>query len=130
MQEQRNENPVALQLVYHILVWILEILLVFLVIVGITSCCRQSYRFCYEVFGSVSAAEEPGQNKDFQVNEEDTMFRVATRLREENLIVNRYSFYIRTTLMDQSQLQLRSGNYVLNTSMDYEEIINELTVSE
>ena len=129
MQEQRNENPVALQLVYHILVWILEILLVFLVIVGIISCCRWSYRFCYEVFGSVAAEEEPGRNKDFQVNEEDTMFRVAERLRKENLIVNRYSFYVRTTLMDQSQLQLRPGNYVLNTSMDYEEIINELTIS-
>lgn len=130
MQEQKKENPVAIQLIYHILVWILEILLVFLVIIGIISCCQKSYHFCYEVFGSVSAAKEPGQNKDFQVNEEDTMFRVAARLREENLIVNRYSFYVRTTLMDQSQLQLRPGNYVLNTSMDYEEIINELTMSK
>lgn len=130
MQEQGKENPVVLQLVYHMLVWILEILLVFLVIVGIISCCQRSYRFCYEVFGSVPAAEEPGQNKDFQVNEEDTMFRVAARLKEENLIVGRYSFYVRATLMDQSQLQLRPGNYVLNTSMDYEEIINELTMSE
>lgn len=130
MQKQGNKNPVALQLVYHMLVWVLEILLVFLVIVGIIACCRRGYRFCYEVFGSVPAAEAPGQNKDFQVNEEDTMFQVAVRLSEKKLIVSRYSFYVRAALMDQSQLQLRSGNYVLNTSMDYEEIINELTVSE
>lgn len=130
MQERGKGNKVIFRLAYNVVVLVVEILLVLLVAFGIIKCCQSSYHFCYEVFGSVSLEEEPGQNKDFQVRKSDDMYRVAKRLRKEKLIKNPYSFYARTMMMDQSQIKLRPGSYVLNTSMDYEEIINELTMSE
>ena len=66
----------------------------------------------------------------FQVREGDTMYQVAKRLAKEDLIVGRFSFYARTTLMEREQIRLRPGSYVLNTSMDYQEIIDRLTISD
>ena len=54
---------------------------------------------------------------------------VAERLEQENLIVNSRSFYIRTRLMDPETVMLRPGEYMLNTSMTYEEIINQMTAA-
>lgn len=130
MQERGKSNKVIFRLAYNVVVLVAEILLVLLVVFGVVRCCQGSYHFCYEVFGSVSMEKEPGQNKDFQVKETDDMFRVAKRLQKEKLIKNPYSFYARTLMMDQSEINLRPGSYVLNTSMDYEEIVNELTMSE
>ena len=130
MQERGKSNKVIFRLAHNVVVLVVEILLVLLVAFGVVKCCQGSYHFCYEVFGSVSLEEEPGQNKDFLVKESDDMYRVAKRLYKEKLIKNPYSFYARTIMMDQNEIKLRSGSYVLNTSMDYEEIINELTMSE
>lgn len=130
MQGQKEETRVILQLVYHILVLVVDMLVLLLVVFVIIRCCQASYQFCYEIFGSVSAGEIPGEDKVFQVTETDTMYHVAKRLSKEGLIVNSYSFYARTLFMDESELKLRPGSYVLNTSMDYEKIIDKLTTSE
>lgn len=106
-----------------------NILAMILLIYGISLTCMQGYQFCYEIFGSVIVEDAPGTDQTFQVKETDTMWQVATHLEEANLIVNRYSFYLRTKLMDPDAILLRSGEYVLNTSMTYEEIINQLTTS-
>ena len=58
------------------------------------------------------------------------MFDVATRLKEDNIITDNYAFYIRTKLMDTDKTILKTGVYTLNTSMDYETIINMLTFKE
>ncbi|MDE6851369.1 MAG: endolytic transglycosylase MltG [Lachnospiraceae bacterium] len=106
-----------------------NLLLTILVFYGIGSACLQGYHFCYEIFGSVVVEDAPGTEQTFQVMESDTMWEVAERLEQEDLIVNRYSFYIRTKLMDPRTVELYPGEYVLNTSMTYEEIINQLTTS-
>lgn len=130
MQERGKGNKVISRLVYNISISVVEILLVLLIVFGIIKCCQSSYHFCYEVFASVSVDEKPGKNKVFQVRESDDMYHVAKRLGKEKLIKNPYSFYVRTMMMDQTEIVLRPGSYVLNTGMDYEEIINELTMSE
>lgn len=106
-----------------------NLLLMVLVIYGIGTACRQGYHFCYEIFGAVVMEDAPGTEQNFLVTEADTMWDVAGRLEREDLIVNRYSFYIRTKLMDPETVALHPGEYVLNTSMTYEEIINQLTAS-
>lgn len=130
MQGKEKGNGVVFHLFYHLLIWVIELLLLLLIFFGIIWGCQKSYQFCYEVFGSVAIEEKPGQEREFEVKQEDTMYQVAGRLRKEGLIVNQYSFYVRTIWMDENQNKLRPGIYVLNTSMDYEEIINELTMSE
>lgn len=104
-----------------------NLLLMILVCYGIGTICLQGYHFCYEIFGSVVVEDAPGTEKLFRVSETDTMRDVAGRLEQENLIVNSRSFYIRTKLMDPETVMLHPGEYMLNTSMTYEEIINQLT---
>lgn len=105
-------------------------LIMVLVFYAIASVCVQGYHFCYEIFGSVVVEDAPGTEHAFLLTESDTMWDVAERLQKEDLIVNRYSFYIRTKFMDPETIILQPGEYVLNTSMTYEEIINQLTASE
>lgn len=92
--------------------------------------CSLSYHWCYEIFGAVTEEKEPGHSRIFEVNKGDNMKKVSKRLKERGIIVNEYTFLIRTKLMDQEKIILRPGKYTLNTSMNYEEIINELTFSE
>ncbi len=107
----------------------IQILITILLVYGIGLLCMQGYRFCYEIFGPVVVEEAPGTEQSFQVTEKDTMWQVAERLEKQNLIVNRYSFYLRTSVMDPQSVVLIPGDYALNTSMTYEDIINQLTTS-
>ncbi len=130
MKDKAEEKTVVVQLLHRSAILIMEMMLVGLVCYAIWNCCQAGYRFCYETFGSVAVSETPGENRMFQVREGDTMYQVAKRLAKEDLIVGRFSFYARTTLMEREQIRLRPGSYVLNTSMDYQEIIDRLTISD
>ncbi|MBO5483939.1 MAG: endolytic transglycosylase MltG [Lachnospiraceae bacterium] len=101
-----------------------------LLLYGVIALCQKGYAFCYEIFGSVAVQEAPGREIAFQVEAADSIKSVSEKLEKKGLIVNRYSFMIRTKLMDSEKIILRPGIYLLNTSMDYGEIINQLTVSE
>lgn len=97
---------------------------------GVVSLCQKGYRFCYEIFGPTVLEESSGEEKAFQVKEEDTMKSVSERLEKEGLIVSHNSFYLCSKLMDSHNQELRPGIYLLRTDMDYGEIIDQLTVSE
>ena len=56
--------------------------------------------------------------------------KLRITLYNKGLIVNKYSFYARTRLMDKDEIELKPGIYTLNTSMGYEEILDILTQSE
>lgn len=101
-----------------------------LLLFGIVQGGKAAYRFGYEVFGPVTVQKAPGENVSFMVRKEDTMSGVARHLEDSGLILDRRSFLARTRLMDPRMIELRPGYYVLNTSMQYDEIINQLTVSE
>jgi UPF0755 protein len=49
---------------------------------------------------------------------------IAKKLEFNNLIVNKYSFYLKTKFKDYNVFP---GTYVLNTSMDYDEILTVIT---
>lgn len=83
-----------------------------------------AYNFSYQVFGSVPASEEPGKDYDFQVAKGDSTMQIAEKLEFNNLIVNKYSFYLKTKLKKH---KIYPGTYVLNTAMDYNDILNIIT---
>ena len=107
----------------------IHVLITILVVYGISWLCMQGYQFCYEIFGPVVVEEAPGTEYKFEVRPTDTMWQVAENLEEQNLIVNRYSFYLRTKVMDPQSILLIPGEYALDTGMTYEDIINQLTTS-
>lgn len=106
---------------------VVNILIVIVVLYGTFYMCRYGYNFCYGITGPVVVEKAPGQDKSFEVRDGDDMSDVAKRLKEYNIITDRYAFYIRTKLMDKDKTILKAGVYTLNTSMDYQTIINQIT---
>lgn len=82
------------------------------------------YDFSYQVFGSVPAAEEPGKDIDFRIESGESTMDIANKLEFNSLIVNKYSFYLKTKIKNYD---IYPGTYVLNTSMDYDDILKEIT---
>ncbi len=99
---------------------IFYIAIVWLVIEG----SKLAYNFSYQLFGSVPASEAPGKDYDFQIAKGDSTMEIAEKLEFSNLIVNKYSFYLKTKFKDYN---IYPGTYVLNTSMDYDEILDVIT---
>ena len=90
----------------------------------------QCFSICFEIYGPVVVEKAPGTDIRFSISKDESMHKVAKELYDDGLIVNRYSFYIRTMLMDRDEMKLKPGDYILNTSMDYEEILDMLTKSD
>ncbi len=109
---------------------VLHIVLYMALVSGVYLASWHGYHFCYDVFGVVRAAEAPGEDIRFDVAFGEDLWGIADRLEQAGIIQGRNSFYVRARLMDSRRVVLRPGSYVLNDSMTYEQIINQLTVSE
>lgn len=99
-----------------------------LLICAIVILCQKSHLFFYQVFGPASLGEQ--REITFQVDETDTMKNVSERLERQGLIAGQNSFQLYIKLMNIGKRQLKPGEYQLHSGMDYEEIINRLTVSQ
>lgn len=107
---------------------LVDVLIIILLGFMIIHACKTCYDLCYEIYGPVVVEKAPGTDIHFSVKKNESAYKVAKNLYKEGVIVNSYSFYARTMLMDRNEL--KPGDYVLNTSMDYEEILDMLTKSE
>lgn len=123
--EKQTEDAVAVS-VRYIAYICLNVLMIATVVFGTFKLCSLSYHSCYEIFGSVSPEKSPGQNKDFEIKIKDDLFSVSNRLEQNGLIANKYTFMACVKLMDAEKMVLRPGKYTLNTSMDYENVIDRL----
>lgn len=120
----------ALSLLRRGMIFLVEILVFLFMVFMLFHACKAFYNLGYEIYGPVVVEEAPGTDKDFEVMKGESMYYVADRLYRKGIIVNKYSFYIRTKLMDKSEIKLKTGKYTLNTSMGYEEILDILTQSD
>ena len=103
--EKNKKSDQALKLLCRGLLFLVNILVFLFIIFILFHACRAFYNLGYEIY-------------------------VADTLYNKGLIVNKYSFYARTRLMDKDEIKLKPGIYTLNTSMGYEEILDILTQSE
>lgn len=105
-----------LQLFVNIIIYTILILL-------IVRAGGQAYTFTYRLFGSVRM-DTIGMNVTIQISEEESEMNVASKLELNKVIPDKYSFYFKMKL---AKAELHSGEFVVNTSMDYDEIIAVLT---
>lgn len=126
MGHSSKEFSNALNVLSGVLQITVVIIFYLLVIVGIKSGVETAYEFSYEIFGNVSVEAEPGRNVKVVIGTTDSK-KIAKLLLEKGLIVNEYSFLIREKLSITKSHPIEPGEYVLNTSMNYEEILNVLT---
>lgn len=129
MDRSQNSGQ-ALNFLRRGILFLVDVLIVILFCFMIFQACKMCYDLCYEIYGPVVAEKAPGTDIQFSVDKNESMYKIAEGLYYHGLIVNQYSFYVRTLLMDRDEVKLKPGNYVLNTSMDYEEILDMLTKSD
>ena len=124
-----TSKPTSAQLVLKITSFILRtlvnILFYTIVIILLTRASKITYDFCYQIFGQVTASEEPGRDIEIQISKGESTMNVASKLELNRIIVNKYSFYVKAKLKKHT---LMPGTYTLNTSMTYDEIFEVITV--
>lgn len=114
----------------RLLLYILFNLLFYVVVIAIIiRVSNMAYDFTYEIFGSQVMEEEPGHDVEFVIIEGESTTEVAEQLEYSRLIGNRKTFYIRAKLATDDKHPILPGKYLLNTSMNYQQILDTITDS-
>lgn len=121
------KNKFALNLAGFILHILLNIIFYSIVVLLVIKLSTAAYEFAYEIYGDVSAAEEPGTDVKIEIRKGESTMDLAKRLKYNRLISNPYSFFVRAKLASNSVRPILAGTFILNTSMNYGEILDVLT---
>ncbi|BBF43264.1 hypothetical protein lbkm_1951 [Lachnospiraceae bacterium KM106-2] len=127
MAKQSMNTKAAYKVTSSVLHLILNALFYVLVIFVLVKACTFSYQFAYQVFGSVQVEQAPGTDRVVDIRKGEATMDLATALEMKNIIVNKYSFYLRAKLANE---RIMPGTYTLNTSMDYNDILNTITKTD
>ena len=121
MAKKSAITKVVLDITSTVLHLLLNIIFFIVVIMLVVKFSQYAYDFSYQVFGSVTMAEEKGKTYDLTIYEGESTMNVAAKLEQHGMIVNRFSFYLRTKLTKRNILP---GTYEIDASMDYDEILS------
>lgn len=114
----------ALRVSRSVLNVFMNILFYAVVIVVIVRASSYAYDFSYQVFGSMSKDDKPGYDVEIQILPGESTYNIAMKLETKEVIINKYSFFVKTKL---KKYNIIPGTFVLNTSMDYDEILEVIT---
>jgi len=118
-----NTSKIVLKMTGSILQIMVNVIVYTLLILLIVRAGGQAYTFAYRIFGSVSM-DTIGMNVTIQVEENEPDMNVASKLQLNKVIPDKYSFYVKMKL---AKAELQPGEFVVNTAMDYDEILAVLT---
>ena len=124
MAQKGDGTKIAIDIAGFILHLLLNVIFYAVVIFAIYKVGITAREFCFQVFGAYSMDAEPGINAEITIEDGASTMEVAAALEQYRLIPNRYSFYLKVQLMGHKIL---AGTYILNTSMTYDEILNQIT---
>lgn len=114
----------AMDIVYFIMHMVLNVVFYAFIIFLIYRACIFVYDFTYQVFGDTTVDAAPGKNVEINIENGASTMDIASALEVNKVIQNRYSFYIRVKSMSY---KIYAGKYILNTSMNYGEILDVIT---
>ena len=118
-----NTSKIVLKMTGSILQLMVNVIVYTLLILLIVRAGGQAYTFAYRIFGSVSM-DTIGMNVTIQIDEDEPDMNVASKLELNKVIPDKYSFYVKMKL---AKAELLPGEFVVNTAMDYDEILEVLT---
>lgn len=118
-----NTSKIVLKMTGSMLQLMVNVIVYTLLILLIVRAGGQAYTFAYRIFGSVSM-DTIGMNVTIQIDEEEPDMNVASKLELNKVIPDKYSFYVKMKL---AKAELQPGEFVVNTAMDYDEILAVLT---
>ena len=118
-----NTSKIVLKMTGSVLQVFINIIVYTILILLTVRAGGHAYTFTYRLFGSVRM-DTIGMNVTLQITENDSEMNVASKLELNKVIPDKYSFYVKTKL---AKAELQPGECVVNTSMDYDEILEVLT---
>ncbi|MDD6207899.1 MAG: endolytic transglycosylase MltG [Clostridiales bacterium] len=130
-KEQTVDTKTLVSMVFRFIFSMVSNVIVYLVIIFLAvELCITAYEYAYQIFGDVTVASEPGTDVTLKIESGDSSMAIARRLENNRVIVNQYTFYIRTKLSTSERKPILPGRYTFNTSMTYDEIIQMITDPE
>ena len=112
-------SNVIVGVVVHIVIYIA-------VIVATLFVANKAYDFTYQIYGKVPVSTKSTVTKTVEIKEGENGLQIADKLYRENLIVNKYSFFIRLKL---SQRMVQPQKYELSNNMTYVEILDKICMN-
>lgn len=114
----------VISFVLHILLNIIFYAIVILIIIRFST---MAYNFAYQIYGNVAVEESPGRDIKIQIKKGESTMTLAKKLEYNRIILDKNAFYIRAKLSIDNKQPILPGTYILNTSMNYEQIIMVIT---
>ena len=121
---KKKKNKLAVNLASGLFRLVLDIAVYAVVLVAFLFVVSYSYDFCYQIFGDASLTDSlHAKTMTVKIEADESLMDVAGMLEDNDLIINRYSFYAKLKL---EKVRLTAGEYDLSSDMDYSEIIEEI----
>ena len=93
------------------------------VVIGTIVIANKAYDFTYQIYGAVPVSAKSTETKKIEIKPGENGLQIADKLYREDLIVNKYSFFIRLKL---SQRMVQPQKYELSNNMTYIEILDKI----
>lgn len=124
-KKTKNNNDVGGRLVLSIgsgmVRLALDVVLYLFLVFAAIYACRYAYNFCYQVFGTASVTDEAdAYSMSITIYEGESTFDIGKRLEGYGLILNKYSFVVKSRL---DKISIKPGTFILSSDMDYDEIL-------
>lgn len=103
---------------------VLNTLFYTIVVMLIISISKKAYTFTYQIYGDVSVEEAPGRDIIFQIKKGESSMDISSKLEINRLIMDKNAFFLKAKLQKSNILP---GTYKLNTSMNYNDILDNIT---
>ena len=106
-----------------------SIMIILVLLYGTIHFAIKVYDFGYRLFTETPVDEEPGQNVKVTIEEGASAKEVCQLLEDQGLVRDANLFFFQLKLAEKDD-RLAHGNYVLNTSMNFEELIEAITTTD
>lgn len=126
----KTKKSTALDVARGVLAFLVNIIVLAIAVIAVVQVCRLSYELSYQIFGEVVVSEPPGENIPFAITEGESEWSVSERLEKEDLVINKFTFFIRLKLTVHGGQKLSPGAYTLNTSMTYDDLLKKIVVTD
>lgn len=119
----------ARQLTFSFFGTIFRIAIIALLVLFIYRLGEKAYDFGYRVFAEESMEPAPGRDIEVVITQGKGVYEIGKMLQEKGLIRDAKLFYVQEKLSSYKG-KTQPGNYILNTSMQAEEMLKTISVVE
>ncbi len=125
MMASKSNLNTALRVARNLLHLLINLVFYLIIIYIVINAGKIIYDTSYEIFGNTGVTEGEGIDVYVKIEQGESTMNIANKLKQNKVIDNPYSFYIHAKL---KEYPIMPGTFTLNTSMNYDEIFDVITI--